>query len=42
MLVPQGREADLLARRGIGEVGYFGQVRRALGYKILPEEDWVN
>ncbi|KAH9171282.1 hypothetical protein EDB89DRAFT_1852620 [Lactarius sanguifluus] len=39
---PEERKANLLARRSVGEVGYVGQVKRALGYKIPPEEDRVD
>ncbi len=39
---PEERKANLLARRSAGEVGYVGQVKRALGYKIPPEEDRVD
>ncbi|KAH8984458.1 hypothetical protein EDB92DRAFT_1488513 [Lactarius akahatsu] len=39
---PEQRKANLLARRSVGEVGYVGQVKRALGYKIPPEEDRVD
>ena len=36
---PEVRKANLLARRSVGEVGYVGQVKRALGYGVSPEED---
>lgn len=39
---PEERKANLLARRSVGEVGYVGQVKRKLGYKIPPEEDRVD
>jgi len=39
---PEVRKAKLIARRSVGEVGYVGQVKRALGYKIRPEEDEVD
>ncbi|KAH9057484.1 hypothetical protein EDB87DRAFT_1565130 [Lactarius vividus] len=39
---PEERKANLLARRSVGGVGYVGQVKRALGYKIPPEEDQVD
>lgn len=39
---PEVRKAKLIARRSVGEVGYVGQVKRALGYKIPPEEDEVD
>ena len=39
---PKLRKAKLIARRSVGEVGYVGQVKRALGYKIAPEEDQVD
>lgn len=39
---PEERKANLLARRSVSEVGYVGQVKRALGYKISPEEDRVD
>jgi hypothetical protein len=39
---PEERKANLIARRSVGEVGYVGQVKRALGYKIAPEEDRVD
>jgi hypothetical protein len=39
---PEERKANLLARRSPGKVGYVGQVKRALGYKIPPEEDEVD
>lgn len=39
---PEERKANLLARRSVGEVGYVGQVKRRLGYKIPPEEDRVD
>ncbi|KAI9448814.1 hypothetical protein BJY52DRAFT_1310440 [Lactarius psammicola] len=39
---PKERKANLLARHSVGEVGYVGQVKRALGYKIPPEEDRVD
>ena len=39
---PAERKANLLARRSVGEVGYVGQLKRALGYKIPPEEDRVD
>jgi len=39
---PEERKANLIARRSVGEVGYVGQVQRALGYKIAPEEDSVD
>jgi len=39
---PAERKANLLARRSAGEVGYVGQVKRALGHKIPPEEDRVD
>jgi len=39
---PEARKANLLARRSIGEVGYVGQVKRALGYRIPPEDAQVD
>jgi hypothetical protein len=39
---PEERKANLIARRSVGEVGYVGKVKRALGYKIAPEEDRVD
>jgi hypothetical protein len=39
---PDVRKANLIARRSVGEVGYVGQVKRALGYKIPPEDDGVD
>ena len=39
---PEERKANLIARRSVGEVGYVGQVKRRLGYKIAPEEDRVD
>jgi hypothetical protein len=39
---PAVRKANLLARRSASEVGYVGQVKRALGYGIRPEEDRVD
>jgi hypothetical protein len=39
---PEVRKANLIARRSVGVVGYVGQVKRALGYKIPPEEDQVD
>jgi hypothetical protein len=39
---PEERKANLLARRSVGVVGYVGQVKRKLGYKIPPEEDRVD
>jgi hypothetical protein len=36
---PEERRANLLARRSVGEVGYVGQVKRALGYGVPLEED---
>lgn len=39
---PEERKANLIARRSVGKVGYVGQVKRALGYNIPPEEDEVD
>ena len=41
---PAVRKAKLLARRCVGEVGYVGIVKRALGYGVrsLEEEDQVD
>jgi len=39
---PEVRKAKLIARRSVGEVGYVGQVKRALGYRIPPEDDEVD
>ena len=39
---PEVRKAKLIARRSVGEVGYVGQVKRALGYKIPPEDEGVD
>jgi hypothetical protein len=39
---PEVRKAKLIARRSVGEVGYVGQVKRALGYRIPPEGDEVD
>jgi hypothetical protein len=39
---PEVRKANLIARRSVGEVGYVGQVKRALGYRIPPEDDGVD
>lgn len=36
---PEVRRANLLARRSVGEVGYVGQVKRALGYGVPSEEE---
>jgi hypothetical protein len=36
---PEARKANLLARRSTAEVGYVGQVKRALGYGIPPEDE---
>jgi hypothetical protein len=36
---PEARRANLLARRSVGEVGYVGQVKRALGYGVPLEGD---
>ena len=36
---PEVRRANLLARRSVGEVGYVGQVKRALGYGVPLEVD---
>ena len=39
---PETRKAKLIARRSTGKVGYVGQVKRALGYRIPPEDDEVD
>lgn len=39
---PEVRKAMLIARRSVGKVGYVGQVKRALGYNIPPEDDEVD
>jgi hypothetical protein len=39
---PAVRKSDLLARRSASEVGYVGQMKRALGYGIRPAEDRVD
>jgi hypothetical protein len=39
---PEVRKAKLIARRSVGEAGYVGQVKRALGYKIPPEDDGLD
>jgi len=39
---PKARKANLLARRSLSKVGYVGQVKRALGYKIPPEDAQVD
>lgn len=39
---PEVRKRNLLARRSVGQVGYVGQVKRALGYGIPPEQDEVD
>src|SRR5712671_5393348 len=39
---PEARKANLLARRSVGKVGYVGQVKRALGYRIPPEDAQVD
>jgi hypothetical protein len=39
---PEVRKANLIARRSVGEVGYVGQVKHALGYRIPPEDDEVD
>ena len=39
---PEERKAHLIARRSVGVVGYVGQVKRALGYKIPPDADEVD
>jgi len=39
---PGVRKAKLIARRSVGEVGYVGQVKRALGYIIPPEDDGLD
>jgi hypothetical protein len=36
---PETRRANLTARRSPGKVGYVGQVKRALGYRMPPEDD---
>jgi hypothetical protein len=38
---PETRKANLIARRSTSKVGYVGQVKRALGYKIPPEDEEV-
>ncbi|KAI0260680.1 hypothetical protein BC834DRAFT_534795 [Gloeopeniophorella convolvens] len=39
---PRHRRMQLIARRSVGDAGYVGQVKRALGYKVRPEEDQVD
>jgi hypothetical protein len=39
---PEERKANLVARHSTGKAGYVGQVKRALGYKIPPEDDGVD
>jgi hypothetical protein len=39
---PEVRKAKLIARRSVGEVGYVGQVKRALGYRIPAEDSEVD
>ena len=39
---PETRKAKLIARRTTGKVGYVGQMKRALGYRIPPEDDEVD
>ncbi|KAI9509477.1 hypothetical protein F5148DRAFT_1282977 [Russula earlei] len=39
---PKVRKANLVARCSAGKVGYVGQVKRALGYRISPEDDGVD
>jgi hypothetical protein len=39
---PEVRKANLIARRSTGEVGYVGEVKRALGYGLPPEVDGVD
>lgn len=39
---PEERKANLIARRSVGNAGYVGQVKRALGYKIPPEDDGAD
>jgi hypothetical protein len=39
---PEARKANLLARRSAGVVGYVGQVKRALGHRIPPEDDGLD
>jgi hypothetical protein len=41
-LNPKERETNLFARPSTGKVGYVWQVKRALGYRILPEDDEVD
>ena len=38
---PETRKANLLARRSASKVGYVGQVKRALGYRMPPDDDEV-
>jgi len=39
---PEARKANLIARRSTGTVGYVGQVKRALGYRMPPEAEEVD
>ena len=39
---PEVRKANLVARRSTGKAGYVGQVKRALGYRIPPEDGEVD
>ena len=39
---PETRKAKLIARSTTGKVGYVGQMKRALGYRIPPEDDEVD
>jgi hypothetical protein len=39
---PKMRKAKLIARCSVGEVGYVGQVKRALGYRIPPDPDELD
>ena len=39
---PETRKAKLIGRRSTSKVGYVGQVKRALGYRIPPEDDEVD
>jgi hypothetical protein len=39
---PEASKANLIARRSTGVAGYVGQVKRALGHRIPPEDDGLD
>ena len=39
---PEARKANMIARRSTGTVGYVGQVKRTLGYRMPPEDEEVD